>query len=185
MDWTVRPARPLLTYFNVIVAEADLPKIEAHLNAKGERIRYAADVPEKDALTINMIRKLRRDACLVAPGEAVPREAAHRKWPSRAVTGGRVHYRPSPATNVSLITPDQIDEANAAGRLGEIVGKREEKADAFFDAIPETATADDARKRMVKDVLIRAVHRGLDPTAAEHIRQRLNLPAAMEAQDGR
>lgn len=57
-------------------------------------------------------------------------------------------------------------------------GEVDARADAYFDAIPDIGNADPVRKRMVKDLLIHAVHRGLDPTRAEAIDQRLNLSGA-------
>jgi len=54
----------------------------------------------------------------------------------------------------------------------------EAEADGFFDAILDVANGTDARKRMVKRLLIHAVHRGLSPARAERIRRRLNLPEA-------
>ena len=56
----------------------------------------------------------------------------------------------------------------------------EHKADAFFDSIPDVATASDERKGLVKDVLLQAVARGLSGEKAEKIRRRLNLPFATE-----
>jgi len=57
--------------------------------------------------------------------------------------------------------------------------------DQFFDNI-DTAAMDDAGRRMVKDLLIEAVHRGCSAQRAEAIRVRKNLPLAGETQrDGR
>ena len=49
-------------------------------------------------------------------------------------------------------------------------------AEAFFEALPELFP--DLHKRVIKDVLIRAVHRGLSAEKAEAIRARLNLPTS-------
>ena len=59
------------------------------------------------------------------------------------------------------------------------------KADAFFDGIPNVASADDARKQVVKDVLVQAACRGLSAQKAEAIRIRLVLPLAEEQASGR
>lgn len=58
-------------------------------------------------------------------------------------------------------------------------------ADAFFDGIPDVADADDARKQVVKDVLVQAVCRGLSAQKAEAIRVRLELPLVEEVTSGR
>ena len=62
----------------------------------------------------------------------------------------------------------------------------ETEAERFFDEIPDIATADETRKRVIKDVLIQAVARGLSVDAAERIRTRHNLPLTVEGGlDGR
>ncbi len=53
------------------------------------------------------------------------------------------------------------------------------RADAFFDSIDMTAATIE-RKRTVKDVLLRAVARGVSAEKAEKIRQRLDLPLVAE-----
>lgn len=63
-------------------------------------------------------------------------------------------------------------------------GDYDAKTDSFFDAIPGISSANEARRRAVKDVLIQAVLRGLSASKAEAIRQRLNLPIAHEKLHG-
>ena len=50
------------------------------------------------------------------------------------------------------------------------------KAEAFFNSIPDLATADGQRKRIAKDVLLQAVARGLPPEKAQAIVERHGLP---------
>ena len=56
------------------------------------------------------------------------------------------------------------------------------KADVYFDSIPNMTSASVARKRMVKDMLLQAVMRGLSPEKAEDIRGRLKLPLSTKVQ---
>ena len=51
------------------------------------------------------------------------------------------------------------------------------KAEAFFDSID---TKDATRKRTIKDVLIQAAARGMEPTTAEATRKRLALPSSKQ-----
>lgn len=161
---------PACEYFNVIVDEKDVPKCT-------ERIADA-DVPEGDKLLVAMIRKTRRDAYFVRDGSDVPSEPREHNWPSRSVKNGKVYFRLSPATNVALNSESDIAAADAAGTLGKLCGGIEERADEFFDSIPNVTTGSSARKTMVKKVLIHAVHFGLSAEKAEAIRLRLNLPEA-------
>ena len=96
---------PLGRYASIIVADADVERCPQRVAEQ--------DVPERDRLTVEMIRTCRDDY--------------------------------------------------------------ETKAGEFFDGIPGMASADAARRRAVKDVLVQAVLRGLSATRAEVIRQRLDL----------
>lgn len=50
-----------VSLFNVLVDEADIPRIRAHLKAKGTDIIYFNDGPVKDVLMVRMIRACRDD----------------------------------------------------------------------------------------------------------------------------
>jgi len=104
------PDSPATTHFNVMVRPEDVPKITSRVREK--------DVPEKDKLTVDMLRHCNGDYA--------------------------------------------------------------RKADSFFDAIENIGTADTDRKRAIKDVLIQAVARGLNPAKAETIQQRHDLPSSEE-----
>ena len=150
------------------VAAADAPKITT------------VTPSERDKLLWDVTRKLRRNAYFVPTGIHPPSEAhtADHTWPSRDVTGGKVYYRPRPWTSV---TESEIAAADAAGTLAQLCGAYDDKAEAFFDSIPNMTGANAARKRMVADILDQAKERGLSVDRAEQIRVRHNLPA----QEGR
>lgn len=82
---------------------------------------------------------------------------------------------------------NRVDEQDVPERdklmaemLHECRGGWNVNADRFFNSIPGMGSASSERKRMVKDILIQAVHRGLSPDKAEVIRQQLDLPETAE-----
>lgn len=75
-----------------------------------------------------------------------------------------------------------MDEHRDCANDADVITKRQKKADreadAFFDAIPNIATADIVRKTEIKKVLVQAVARGLSAAKAEEIHTKHNLPEA-------
>jgi len=166
MDVTV-PVKPppAHTYCRIGVEEADLPKISS-------RVEESA-VPESDRLLLRMVRECRRNAHFVPDySYTVPPEAKSpdHEWPSVRVNGGRVYYRPAPFQSV---TPEEIREADATGTLHRLCGGIEEKAQAFFEALPAPATSD--RREMITSALRHARARGLPRAKADVIAARLGL----------
>ena len=167
------PDEPFTEYAYVIVAKADMEKC-------AKAVPESA-VSERDKLFVKMARRYRRNAFFVPLGAEVPSEARNNAWPHCAVTGGEVHYRPPTAEDLDNHTPEEIAEADAAGKLNELVNDPEARMDSFFDAIPDLASANAERKQMVKDVLVQAVARGLSAAKAEAIRIKHGLPVSGEA----
>ena len=105
-----------------------------------------------------------------------PRNDEHRHNVASSLKGGTVYYRPSPAQNVTLITPEEIDAADAEGDLLRITGTISDHAEVAFDSIPNLAAATAEKKRAVKDILLQLVARGLSAEKADTIRRRHTLP---------
>lgn len=84
---------------------------------------------------------------------------------------------------VKRVPDGQVPEEDKllVGMIRHCRGDVERKADSFFDGLPNVAAGSIARRRMVKRLLIHAVHRGLSPRRAEEIRTRLQLPLAARA----
>ena len=88
-----------------------------------------------------------------------------------------VGVAPDDVDKCSQIPADQVpEEARLAIQMvRHCRGDYNGKADTFFDSIPDIATADATRKRIVEDVLVQAKARGLSDEKADAIDQRLKL----------
>ena len=116
----------------------------------------------------------------IAPHGA-PRDLLHPDSP--ATIHFNVMVRPQDVPKLTSRVPDEdVHEKDklTVEMLRHCNGDYDRKADSFFDGIEDIATADTDRKRAIKDVLIQAVARGLNPAKAETIQQRHELPSSAE-----
>jgi len=99
---------------------------------------------------------------------------------SPATTYFNVLVRPEDLPKITSRIPEEdVPEKDklTIGMLRHCNGDYDRRADSFFDGIKDIGTANAARKRAIKDVLIQAVARGLNPARAENIRARHDLPS--------
>lgn len=180
------------TYANVLVDEADLPKITTRVPDD--------DVPEKDKMLLQVIRAKRRNAFFVRSGAPIPAAAAatvHHKgpggiileppqvdddeWPSVPVKGGRVYYRPTRRGSLSTINEANVVAHDKAGEIDILCDDSSARVARAFAAIPDIATANAQRQRDIKDVLLQAVARAPEMLdTAQEILAIHTLPSARE-----
>jgi len=147
---------------------------------------WAPDLPEgvrtigSHEIPVHLNRALpggrTRDGRLVPPSED-----ARTCQGDPMVTHCRVHIDDRDADMMAGYTVPEKDVAEKdilAVRCDAEVVNHLENADAFFDSLNAANAAAD-RKLIIKDTLLQAVRRGLNPIKAEEIRARLGLSGAI------
>ena len=170
---------PIIRYF-----DEDLPVREPLVRPRGSRrdgpepveggdYVYGPDVPKR-----GMKWKMDNRAC---PIDLIPGSADYgRPLVAYAPILVEDQFADKIETAVSESTVPERDRL-AVRMMQEASYDWEKDADKFFDSIPNVAAAAVERRRMVKDIVLQGVARGLSAEKAEAVCKRLNLPLAKDA----